>query len=437
MDDRVAAATISASLRDSHAYAIYSLGVLTLVSAFNYLDRAVLGLALPLIKREMAVSDTALGLTSGLAFALFYSLLGVPIAWLADRWSRRNVIVIGFAFWSAMTAVTGLVGNIWQLAATRFLMGAGEACGVAPSSSMISDLFQEPRRPLALAIFGMASSLAYLLFYPLIGWIGQSYGWRGMFVASGLPGFLLAVVFFLTVREPARSATEEDPTSQPVVSLSQSLHFLLRSPTYLLILAGSMFMGASVYAGSTWNVTYLTRVHHLTLAKIAASIGPLQGVCGGAGILLGGFLTAALGRRDQRWLLRFPALVCLLAAPAEVLFLLGGTHAAWMIGFGLMSFFALAHQAPIFAAAMSVARARMRAVAISMLVLASGLLGQIAGPLLIGVLDDRLHPALGDAAVRYSLLLVAFCLVAASVSFFAAIVSFARDKQRAVSTHSQ
>ena len=431
MDERGAAATIFAPTHGSGVRAIHALAFLTLISAFNYLDRAVLGLALPLIKHEMRVSDTALGLTSGLAFALFYSLLGLPLAWLADRWSRRNVIAIGFAFWSAMTALTGFVANIWQLAVTRFLMGAGEACGVAPSSSMISTLFREQRRSLALAVFGMASSLAYLLFYPLIGWIGQRYGWRGMFVASGLPGFGLALVFFLTVKEPARSLPQENEPPQRVASLSESIRFLLASRTYLLMLAGSTFMGASVYAGSTWNVTYLTRVHHLSLAEVAASIGPMQGLCGGAGILLGGFLSDALSRRDQRWLMGVPAIVCLLAAPAEVLFLLGGTRAAWMTGFGLMSFFALAHQAPLFAAAMSTARVRMRAVAISMLVLASGLLGQIAGPLLIGVLDDRLHTALGDSAVRYSLLLVAFCLAGASFSFFAAMGSFAQDRRRA------
>lgn len=435
MGERVAPATEAAVSAPAHAWGahtVYPLGFLTLISAFNYLDRAVLGLALPLIKREMLVSDTALGLASGLAFAVFYTLLGVPIAWLADRWSRRNVIAIGFAFWSLMTALTRFVADIWQLAIARFLVGAGEACGIAPSNSMIADLFREPRRPLALAVFGLASSLAAIVFYPLIGWTGQHYGWRGMFTASGVPGLVLAVVFFFTVREPARNMTEGRRTLPPSVSLPGSVHFLLGSRTYLLILIGAMFMGASVYAGSTWNAMYLTRVHHLPIAAVAASIGPLQGICGGAGILLGGFLSDALGRRDERWLLRLPAAMCLLAAPAEVLFLFGGNRPAWMIGFGLMSFFALAHQAPIFAAAMSTARAGMRAVAISMLVLASGLLGQIIGPLLVGVLNDRLQQSLGDSAVRYSLLLVAFCLSAASFAFIAAVSYFSKDKQRAL-----
>jgi MFS family permease len=435
MEERVAVpatdAATSAPAPPWGAYTVYALGFLTLISAFNYLDRAVLGLALPLIKREMLVSDTALGLASGLAFAVFYSLLGVPIAWLADRWSRRNVIAIGFAFWSLMTVLTRFVADIWQLAAARFLMGAGEACGIAPSNSMISDLVREPRRPLALAVFGLASSLAALLFYPLVGWIGQHHGWRAMFSASGVPGLLLAAIFFFTVKEPARGVTDSRQPLLPPVSLPDSVRFLLASRTYLLILIGAMFMGASVYAGSTWNAMYLTRVHHLPIAAVAASIGPLQGICGGAGILLGGLLSDALARRDARWLLGLPAAMCLLAAPAEVLFLLSEARAAWMSGFGLMSFFALAHQAPIFAAAMSTARVGMRAVAVSMLVLASGLLGQIVGPLLVGVLNDYLHHSLGDSAVRYSLLVVAFCLGGASLAFFAGIGYFSKDMQRA------
>ena len=161
----------------------------------------------------MHVSDTALGLVSGLAFVVFYSLLGLPIAWLADRWSRRNIIAIGFAFWSVMTALTGLVANIWQLATTRFLMGAGEACGLAPSNSMVADLFRRPSRPLALAILGAANSFAFIAFFPIVGWIGERHGWRQMFVAAGIPGILLALVFFLTVKEPARGASRISRTA--------------------------------------------------------------------------------------------------------------------------------------------------------------------------------------------------------------------------------
>jgi MFS family permease len=428
---RLGTAASAGSRADLTPYALYTLGFLTLISSFNYLDRGILGLALPLIKAQMRVSDTLLGLVSGLAFALFYSLLGLPIAWLAERWSRRNIIAIGFAFWSAMTALTGWVANIWQLGVMRFLMGAGEACGLAPSNSMVSDLFRESRRPLALGILGIASSIAYVAFYPIVGWVGQSHGWRAMFAVCGLPGAILAGVFLLTVREPVRGATETRRSSLDVDSLAAMVRFLLGSRAYVLMLAGAMFMGASAYAGGTWNATFLVRVHHLSLVDVAASLGPLQGLFGGAGILLGGLLTDLLGRRDERWRLRVPAMACLRAGPSEALFLLGSSRMAWMTGFALTSLLTLVHQAPVFAVAMSVSKVRMRAVAVSMMVLVASLLGQIIGPLLVGMLDDRLHAVFGDSAVRYSLLLVAACAVAGGLAFAAAVRFFERDRRRA------
>jgi len=419
-------------LHATTGYAAYALAFLTLISAFNYLDRGVLGLALPLIKRELQVSDTLLGLVSGLAFALFYTLLGIPIAALADRWNRRNIIALGFAFWSLMTMLTGMVGNIWQLALARFLMGSGEACGIAPSNSLLADLFREHRRPLALAVFGTATAVASIVFFPVLGWIGQHHGWRAMFIACGAPGLALALVFRLTVREPARGASERAPRPQDVYSMRHAVGFLLGARSFWLMLIGSMFMGACVYAGSTWNASFLVRVHQLRLAQVAASIGPIQGVASATGILLGGSITDLLGRRDERWRLWLPAAACLLAAPCEMLFLLGRAQAAWMVGLGLTSLFAIAHQAPVFAAAMSVARVRMRAVAIALLVLSSGLLGQILGPLLVGVLNDRLRPLLGGASIRYSLLLVSACATGAAVAFWWAARALRADRARAL-----
>ena len=164
----------STSQKDWTGRAVFSLGFLTLISTFNYLDRSLLGLALPAIKSEMQVSDTVLGLVAGLAFVLFYSIMGIPIAWAADRWNRRNIIGIGFAFWSLMTMVTGWVSNIGQLTVARFLMGAGEACGIAPSNSMIADLFRSERRTLAFAIFSTAVSISSIGFFPILGWVGQA-----------------------------------------------------------------------------------------------------------------------------------------------------------------------------------------------------------------------------------------------------------------------
>ena len=386
--------------------AVYSLGFLTLISSFNYLDRALLGLALPAIKAEMHVSDAMLGLVSGLAFVLFYSLLGMPIAWAADRWSRRNIIAIGFAFWSIMTALTGWAANIWQLALARFLMGAGEGCVLAPSNSAISDLFREERRPLALSIFGTASAIASILFFPVLGWVEQHYGWRTMFIVAGIPGAALALLFVATVKEPARGRTEVHKGAADIAHIGETLRFLLRSRAYLALVAAATFMGLNVFAASVWSPTFLARVHGMGMAEIAATIGPLRGGFGFAGVFLGGLAVDRLARRARHWRVTLPALACLLAAPAELFFLLGDLRTLWMAGFAASAFLTLVHQGPLFALVMSIARVRMRAVAIAILLLSTSLLGLAVGPFVVGVLNDMLAPSLGVMAIRYSLLVI-------------------------------
>ncbi|MEP7349777.1 MAG: MFS transporter [Sphingorhabdus sp.] len=421
--------------------AVYSLGFLTLVSTFNYLDRSLLGLALPQIKAEMQLSDTVLGLVSGLAFVLFYSIMGVPIAWAADRWSRRNIIAAGFAFWSLMTLATGWVANVWQLTAARFLMGAGEACGIAPSNSMTADLFRAERRPLAYSIFATAASISSILFFPIAGWIGQHYGWRQMFIVAGIPGIVLALLFLMTVREPRRGASESSAgvtQGRPSQDLDripfwQSVRFLLRSRAYLALLAGATFMGLNVFASAVWTPTFLTRVHGLTLGEIAATIGPIRGICGVAGVLLGGMLIDRLGRKAPHWRMNIPALACILVGPAEVLFALSDAHPVWLGAYAATGFLLLIHQGPVFAAVMVVADVRMRAVATSILLFCAAMFGQAVGPLAVGIMNDALTASLGDQAIRYSMLMIAVTAVLAGLSFWLAgrFIAADADAERA------
>ena len=404
--------------------ATWPLMVLTLVSVFNYLDRSLLGLALPAIKRDLGSSDTVLGLVSGLAFILFYSLLGVPIAWLADRTNRRNIVAAGLAFWSLMTACTGFIGSIWQLAVVRLLMGAGEACGMAPSNSILADRFAPDRRPLALAIFGTAAPLSYILFFPLAGWIAQHYGWRAMFVALGLPGVLLAVVLMLTVSEPKRM-TPPPPRLGLSRSLFGDLAALFSNRCFAWIFAGVTLMGANVWAAGAWTPTFFTRVHHLSISEVANIIGPTRGFIGLAGILLGGVLIDRLPKERVFWRVGIPAIACLLAGPAEALFLLGNSYSAGVGGFALSSFFTLIHQAPIFAAVVNVVGDRRRALGISVVLLGASLIGNAAGPSAVGVLNDILAPRFGDEGIRYSMLIIAATPVLAALCFWRAASLYA------------
>jgi MFS family permease len=406
---------------------LYSLGFLTLIATFNYLDRSLLGLALPAIKREMQVSDTVLGLVSGLAFVLFYSILGIPIAWAADRYNRRNIVAIGFAFWSLTTALSGFVANIWQLAIARFLMGAGEAAGLAPSTSMISDLFRPQRRALAMSIFGTAGVVAGVAFFPIVGWIGEHHGWRAMFVVAGIPGMLLALLFALTVREPARGGKDPIAAREAAPTVRETARFLIGSPAYLLLTAGATFMGANLFAAASWAPTFLARVHGMRLSEIAFAIGPVRGGLGALGIVAIGVLIDRLGRARPKMRARIPAIACILAGPAEALFLLGDPGWLWMAGFGISGFFVLAYQGPVFALGMSVVPPSMRAVAVSIMVFSAALLGQVFGPLIVGMLNDALAPEYGAQAIRYSLLVGALTPMIAGAMFWLAGDRLARD----------
>lgn len=398
--------------------ASWPLALLTLISVFNYLDRSLLGLALPMVKREFGTSDSMLGLVSGLAFILLYSVIGLPIAWAADRSNRRNIIAAGLAFWSLMTMATGFVISILGLAAARFLMGAGEACALPPANSMIADLFHPRRRSLALAIFGTANSIAFMVFYPLAGWIAQAHGWRAMFIAMGVPGIPIALLLLLTVREPARRSAPPPRAALSLSGIGTDLAALFANRTFRWIFAGVTLMGANVWAASAWTPTFFARVHHMSVAQVGATVGPVRGIIGAVGILAGGVLIDRLPPSRTRWRILLPALACLLTGPAEAVFLLGDLRPLWLTGFVLASFLTLIHQAPIYAATVNTVAAHQRALAIAVILFGASFIGNVIGPSAIGFLNDALKPALGDQAIRTSMLTIAVTPVLAGACFW-------------------
>ncbi len=404
----------------------WTLGFLTLISMFNFLDRSLLGLVLPLIKADLQLTDTELGLISGLAFALFNSLLGVPIASLADRSNRRNIVGIGFAFWSLMTAITGWVTSGWQLAACRFLMGAGEAAGSAPSQAIIAAKFSEAKRPLAISIFTASTAMSSLLFMPIAGWVASTYGWRAAFHISGVVGVLLAALFFLTVKEPAR--VRQNVNTPSAAPMFKAIRTLVSLPAYRWLLVGAALMGGSLYAMATWMTAMLVRVHQLSIVEVAAIVTPLGGVAGLFGIVGTGWLADRLGRRDPRWRLWVPALICFVCVPGYLAFLLGDPLPVWVGGLAIVFALQGAYQGPIYAEVLSLAPEGMRAISISVPVLCSGLAGQVFGPLLVGMLNDALAPSYGEEAVRYSLLVAAVCTLLGGLCFLTA--SFCRKSTR-------
>jgi len=291
------AAQADASARPS-ARRYYVLGLLTVVYALNFLDRTIFNVLIEPIKTEFTLSDTTMGLLAGFGFVLFYSLLGIPIARVADRLNRRNIVALAFAFWSAMTFLCGMAQSVATLALARIGVGIGESAGTPASQSMVADLFDKNERPRALGVYAIGTYLGVFLGYFIGGYVNQHYGWRMAFFTAGLPVIALAAVLWLTVSEPARGAMAETFTPEPI---GPTVGFLASQRTFVIVLIGFCLTTYTNYATAAWIPPFLARVHHLSSAEIGTYAGTFKGLFGMAGTLVGGLMVAQISRRDDRW----------------------------------------------------------------------------------------------------------------------------------------
>lgn len=394
------AAPVEAAARPS-ARRYYVLGLLTIVYALNFLDRTIFNVLIEPIKKEFALSDTTMGLLAGFGFVLFYSLLGIPIARMADRLNRRNIVAIAFAFWSAMTYLCGLASSVTTLALARIGVGIGESAGTPASQSMIADLFSKNERPRALGIYAIGTYLGVFLGYFIGGYISQHYGWRTAFFTAGLPGIALAAILWLTISEPKRGAMAETFKAEPI---GPTLRFLVSQPSFVIVLIGFCLTTYTNYATAVWIPPFLARIHHLTSAEIGTYAGTFKGLSGMAGTLVGGLVVAQISRRDDRWKLWAPAIMSGLASPVFALCMLTPSFTIMVAMLALTSFMVGFHLGPIFAIAQTVAKPSMRALASAIVLLTATCFGQGIGPLAVGMINDALKGAYGVDAVRYSLL---------------------------------
>ncbi len=264
----------------SSAYANYVLGVLFLVYVFNFIDRQILSILLEDIKQDLGVSDTAMGFLTGIAFALFYTVAGIPIARWADVGVRRSIIALGLVIWSAMTAMSGLVRSFGELVAARIGVGIGEAAGSPPAHSLIADYFPPERRATAFSIYNMGINVGIMFGFFAGGWINEYFGWRQAFLVVGLPGVALALVVRFTIREPERGATEpmaSDEDAEPPMVVFRFL-WSLRSFRHLAIAGGLQAFAA--YGFIQWAPTFLRRVHELGSGEAGTYLGLIIGLGG-------------------------------------------------------------------------------------------------------------------------------------------------------------
>ncbi len=398
----------------------YALGILVVVYTFNFIDRQILSILLQPVKDDLGLSDTAMGMLTGFAFAAFYATLGIPIARFADRSNRRNLIAWALGIWSLMTAVSGLAQNFWHLLLARIGVGIGEAGCSPPAHSMIADYYPADQRATALGIYSLGIPFGIMFGLFAGGWINEFFGWRAAFFVVGLPGILLALLVRFTLREPPRGMAEgrADVSDQPGVG--ETLRYLWAKKSFRHMSFAAALTAFVGYGFVTWAPSFLARSYGMGTGEIGTWFGLILGIPGGIGIALGGYFADRFGARDPRWFLWTTAVALLLAVPLNVFIYLSTDSTAALLAMILPVLLGNFYQATTFSQTQGISALRMRAVAAGILLFIINIIGLGLGPQIVGILSDLLNPRYGDESLRYALLICSFLYVWAAAHYFAA-----------------
>ena len=399
MTDTVRARLIPAMEGDSTRLLL----VLGLVSLFNSMDRIMFSVLMEPIRLDLGLSDTAMGLLSGLAFTAFFALFGIPLARLADRGNRVRLLSVVVALWSLMTAFSGAAQNFLQMFLARAGVGIGESGCWPISHSLLADHFPPDRRAFALGVFQAGGGLGVLLGLLLAGLIADAVGWRWTFVIIGLPGLPLAWLVRNSLTEP-RQYSPLDPSDPDVLSATWvSIRGLLQLKTYRQILAAYVFTSAGLFGMVQWLPAFLIRSHDMSLSQIGLWYGPVFGSGAVLGLLTGAVLAPHWVVRDRRWEFWWSALAYLLSVPLFVGLLLVA-HPAWVFALLFIAIFiSTSGQGPLMAGIQTVAGSQARAMAIA-LALAAGVAGQTLGPFLVGWFSDAWQLRFGPDSLRFAMM---------------------------------
>lgn len=385
-----------------------TLWVLLVVYVFNFIDRQIVNILAEPIARDLTLSDTQIGLMTGLAFALFYTVLGIPIARFADRptTSRPRLIAVSLGLWSAMTALCGLAQSFPQLLLARIGVGVGEAGCTPPAHSLISDMVTPEKRASALAFYSLGIPVGTLLGMIIGGTLADRIGWREAFVIVGLPGVVLALVVWFVLKDPRRAdaAAILQAKSQPAaLPLRQAVSEVMRSRAYVLLLFAGSAASFLAYGKTTWTTIFFQRTHDLTPGQVGLWFGLIAGVGGMCGTLLGGYFADRFGAKNRRHVLTAPAIGMALAVPLAI----AAYHApSWPLALALLfvpTMFNSFYYGPCYSAAQGLVPARARAIAAASLLFFQNLIGLGLGPLFFGMLSDWLQPTYGAESVRFVL----------------------------------
>lgn len=409
------------SLVSSRSYKHYVLGVLTIILMFNGIDRIALGVLLQAIKVDFDLSDTQLGLLGGIAFALFYSIMGVPIARWADTGNRVKIIALSCVLWCAAVAMCGLASTFAHLVVIRVVVAIGEAGCLPPAFSLMADYFNRAERPRAVAIFGLGGTFALVIGYFAGGWLNDHYGWRITFVALGAPGVLLGLLAYFTLKEPRcdRSAVSIGKIVRQTVDDSRQQAVITHPPTavvcatlwanvtfrrLLLCLSGLLFFNFGI---GQFLPAFFIRTHGFTAQQVGAWLAIVGGIGGALGACVGGELAARYAANKESLQLRAMTFVlCGAGVAAMLAYITSSAHVALsLLGLHIFGLFAI--NGPLFATMQTLVPERMRAMAFAVAYLVANLVGMGVGPIAAGALSDLYESWAHQDSLRYALLTLA------------------------------
>jgi len=418
------------TMEDARKHRTYALIILVIVYVFNFIDRQILNILQEPIKADLGLSDTQLGLLTGLSFALVYCIAGIPVARIADATNRKTVITSSLAIWSGFTALCGLAGNYWQLLGARLGVGLGEAGGSPPAHAMLSDLYEKEKRGRALALYSSGLYVGTLLGYWLGGWISDAMTWREAFFVVGIPGVLFSLVLWFTVREPVRGLSGAAPVGASVtfVESFRKLWALKSFRFYSVATGAGTFV---TYGLGNWMPPFLTRSHgewsmpelqqalgfcntetlatcaEMSRTEIGLFYGVVAGIGGAIGTIGGGYLADHLGAKDRRWFLWVPMWGKLIGGPLFIAAMLAPSAELALLFYFPAIALAAAYLGPSLAITHHLVPPAMRAMSSAVLFFILNILGLGLGPTAVGMLSDyfQANTDIIEHSARYAMVI--------------------------------
>ena len=389
----------------------YTLFLLVVVFTSSHVDRQIVAILQEPIKMEFGVSDTELGLLTGVMFALFYATLGMPMAMWADRRNRRNLITFSITLWSAMTALCGAAVQFWQLLLARIGVGVGEAGSNPPSHSMIADLYKPEERGTAMAIFSLGVNFGIMLGYLIGGWVNEWIGWRWAFVVAGVPGLIIALMVRYGMTEPPRGYSDgitDKPKPPPFWSVVATM---LRSATVRHVVMGNMLISFAGYAAIAWAPVYFQRVHGFSTGETGTLLALAIGLGGGVGTFYGGYLADKWSKYGEGWRAWVVTGAILIYIPCGYFGYVAQDSTAAMLWFLAPAVFGGVYLGTNAAILQSQIPLQMRSVGAAVNLFILNIIGLGLGPLSVGMISDYMQPSAGVDSIRYGLLATLLVMV--------------------------